>query len=258
MTQPTSAVILAAGVGKRLSSVLPDKPKGFIELAGTAIVERSIKQLLSIGIQRITIVTGYASAYYEKLAGQYPHIVLVHNPDYAVFGSMFSLYCARNYMHGTFLLLESDLVYETRALTELVACPKANAILMSGFTQSGDEVFISTEGPSVLKLSKDQNKLYNITGELVGIVKISPEMFDAMIKFAETTFQKCPQLYYEECINGITAHLQVFHHKVDDLIWAEIDTPEHLQRVVHYIVPQLSQEWEITLLPDTNIPSLDP
>ena len=68
MTHLTCAVILAAGRGQRLKSVLPDKPKGFIELDGLPIIERSIRQLKQAGLSEIIIVTGYAAGYYEALA----------------------------------------------------------------------------------------------------------------------------------------------------------------------------------------------
>lgn len=243
--QPIAAVILAAGIGKRISDMLPDRPKGFIEIAGTAIIERSIRQLKAVGIRDIVIVTGYASVYYERLAVRYPEIRLIKNERYTDTGSMFSLYCARGHVQGPFLLVESDLVYETRALRAILSCSTSNAILMSGFTRSDDEVYISTRGDHVVKLSKNPDILENITGELVGISRISPDMFNAMIRYAAAHFEQTPMLYYEDCINGITDEMPVFHHKVDDLIWAEIDTPAHLQRVERMILPRLLGEWDV-------------
>lgn len=250
MSQPRQAVILAAGMGERLSNLLPGQPKGFLEIAGLPIIKRSIHQLKTAGIHDIVIVTGYASAYYENLARRHPEIRLVKNERYAVSGSLFSLYCAREYVQDAFLLLESDLVYETRALTELVSSPKPNAILMSGFTRSEDEVFIGTNGERVVRLSKDRTELDHVTGELVGISKVSPDMFDAMIRYAESRFPQTLALHYEDGINGVTRRVPVFCHKIEDLVWAEIDTPAHLRRVEQTVLPRLLGEWTIDAIPD--------
>lgn len=236
---PTQAVILAAGQGQRLSDVLPDRPKGFLELAGRSLIERSILQLQTVGIRDIVIVVGYGAVYYEALAARTPGIRLARNDAFATTGSFRSLHCAAEFVTGSFLLLESDLIYESRALRELLACPHPNAILMSGFTQSDDEVYIDTDGERVRRLSKNREELTNITGELVGVTKICPTLFDALMRYADRYLTEDPCAYYEDGINGVTREMAVFHHRVDDLVWAEIDTLEHLTRVKERILPRL-------------------
>ncbi len=236
---PTQAVILAAGQGQRLFDVLPDRPKGFLQLAGRSLIERSILQLQRAGICDIVVVVGYGAVYYEALAARTPGIRIVRNDAFATTGSLCSLHCAAAFVTGSFLLLESDLIYESRALQEILACPHPNAILMSGFTHSGDEVYMDTDGERVRRLSKNQTELTNITGELVGITRICPTLFDALIRYAAVCLKENPRAHYEDGINGITGETGVFHHRVDDLVWAEIDTPEHLKRVQECIVPRL-------------------
>lgn len=239
MTYPKSAVILAAGIGERLKAVLPDRPKGFIELAGSPIIERSIHQLRRIGITEIVIVTGYRSEYYKALALRHPEICLIENEEYANSGSMYSLYCAQEYVRDSFFLLESDLVYEDRALTALVNFPRLNGILTSGFTYSTDEVYVGTNGERIVRLSKQRAELQDVVGELVGISKISLDVYEAMIHHAEERFQQNPLMCYEDGVNGVAQGVPVYYCKVDDLIWAEIDTPFHLERVRQKIMPQL-------------------
>ena len=236
---PSQAVILAASQGQRLSEVLPDRPKGFLELAGRSLIERSILQLQTVGIRDIVLVVGYGAACYEALAERTPGIRLARNDAFATTGSFRSLHCAAAFVTGSFLLLESDVIYESRALRELLNCPHPNAILMSGFTHSGDEVYIDTDGERVPRLSKNRAELTNSTGELVGITKVCPPLFDALMQYAEVCLKENPRAYYEDGINGVTGEMEVFHHKVDDLVWAEIDTPEHLRRVKERILPRL-------------------
>ena len=238
------AVILAAGQGTRLAAALPDRPKGFLELAGQPIVERSVRQLLALGVETITIITGYAAAFYAALAQRYPAIQLVHNPFYAESGSLYSLYCARVAVAGRpFLLLESDLVYEKRALTALLQVPTPTAILISGFTFSGDEVYVSAPEGRLVKMSKQAVELGVITGELGGLTKVAPEAYVALLAYAEQCFQQYRCWHYEDGFNGIAENVELAICKLDDLLWAEIDTPEHLRRVEEKILPRLLAEW---------------
>ncbi len=238
------AVILAAGRGKRLAAVLPDRPKGCLELAGQPIVERSLRLLLDHGVETITLVTGYAATYYEALAQRYPAVQLVHNPLYAEGGSFYSLYCARVAVAGApFLLLESDLVYEKRGLTALLESPAPTAILISGFTYSGDEVYVSALEDRFVKMSKQPEALASITGELVGVTKVAPDALAALVACLEQDFQRRSQWTYEDGFNGIAASLPLAVCKLDDLVWAEIDTPEHLRRVQEKVLPRLLAEW---------------
>jgi len=58
------AVILAAGVGLRINNISKDKPKGFIEINGKSLIQRSIKLLKKSGINNIYIVTGYKKEFF--------------------------------------------------------------------------------------------------------------------------------------------------------------------------------------------------
>jgi len=112
-----TAVILAAGMGRRLADEYADSPKGFLALGGKSIVEELIDKLVVVGIQRVVIVTGYLAEFYDELAASRPGVLeTVHNPHYFESGSGYSLYCARHLLDENFLLLESDLVRASSAL----------------------------------------------------------------------------------------------------------------------------------------------
>ena len=234
-----TAVILAAGMGTRLRKVLKNVPKGFLEIEGNSLIKLSVEKILNVGISKVVIVTGYLSEYYVDFAQNYNGVELVQNKSYFNSGSMYSLYCAKGFIEDSFLLLESDLVYEQKAIEELIYFHKENAILLSGFTNSGDEVYVETENDKITDMSKDKSKLNNITGELVGISKISYRMFKEMINNSEEYFKSDLNLDYEYCIVDTAKKYPVYYIKIDDLIWAEIDDESHLNRVKKQIYPRL-------------------
>ena len=85
------AIILAAGMGIRLRSMVRDRPKGLIEIDHETLVGRSVRLLRHAGMTRITIVTGYAAGQYEQFARDQSDIQLVVNDHFATTGSMASL-----------------------------------------------------------------------------------------------------------------------------------------------------------------------
>ncbi len=243
------AVILAAGMGERLEALGKTIPKGFIRLGKRPIIEESIDTLLGVGIQKIIIVTGHHFEYYERLRESYSGIVeTVHNSLYAESGSMYSLYCAKDRLLEDFLLLESDIVYEARAVSKLIQFPADNAVLISGPTFSGDEVHVSTKGKRIVGMSKDADKFNAVkAGELVGITKVSRLLFKEMITEAEIQFRRTLQVAYEtDCLSTVAARFPLYHCLVPDLIWSEIDTPSDMQHTQDTVYPTIVKQAQLT------------
>jgi len=238
----SSAVILAAGMGTRLRGEVEDVPKGFLRLGQRPIIEESIDRLVAAGIREVVIVTGYCADHYERLAAGRDGLVrTVHNPRFADSGSMYSLYCARDGIDDDFLLLESDLIYEPRALTELLDEPAADAILLSGPTGAGDEVWVEARDDNLVAMSKERDALTgSVAGELVGISKISAGLFTLMQEIADRAFKTSLHYDYEtDCLVTAAARRPIRCPVVTDLVWSEIDDPAHLQRAREQIYPQL-------------------
>jgi len=238
-----TAVILAAGRGTRLAGEVSDRPKGFLAVGDRPIVLESIERLQAAGIRRVVIVTGHLAGHYEGLAARLgPVVTTVHNPEYAASGSMYSLYCARDQVAGDFLLLESDLVYEPRALATLLAHPGPDAILLSGPTGAGDEVWVETDAAGCLAgMSKRRDALGAVAGELVGISRISAPLFRAMQAIAARAFASSLRYDYEtDCLVAAARERAIPCPVVPDLVWGEIDDPAHLRRVREQVYPAVS------------------
>ncbi len=241
-----TALILAAGMGVRFRDVISDRPKGFVEMNAFPIVERSVMQLQSIGIADIIIVVGFESKYYETLAKRFTGIRVVDNKHYAHSGSMYSFCCAKELLSSSFLLLESDIVYETRALEELMATHKPNAILTSGPTSAGDEVWVEMRDGRVTSISKHiahqkrAKGFSSVLSELVGISKISPRLFKMMLEYAESYFNQFDRhLNYEDCISNIAHKMDVSSYHIGDLLWGEIDDRSQFRRVQAEVFPKI-------------------
>lgn len=236
-----TAVILAAGMGTRLKEHTQERPKGFLEIDGKSLIDRSIQNLHRQGIKNIIIGTGYFHEHFDFLKTKYPGIITYRNDEFATTGSMYTLYVIRHLINGPFLLLESDLLYDPIALEYLLGDRKEDIILASGATFSGDEVYIQhSAGGFLQNMSKDKTILDHIDGELVGISKLSPEVLDRMTTFAEKHFVTGKKMMnYEDALVGTAAAYNIFIKVIEDLAWCEIDDENHLQRALTRVYPKI-------------------
>ena len=235
-----TAVILAAGVNARLSSNFANKPKGFIEIENKSLIERSIQILLDNHIEKIIIGTGYLSEHYQRFALNYNCVVTQKSELYATTGSFFTLYSLKNIIDEDFLLLESDLIYENLAIAHLQERDLENIILASGRTYSGDEVYIEADQNELLiRMSKNENELSSVFGELVGITKISIQTYRKVCDLLEGQNDKLRSIEYEYAFTKLSQIHPIKIDKIDNLVWAEIDTIAHLNRVTNIIYPKL-------------------
>jgi 2-aminoethylphosphonate-pyruvate transaminase len=232
------AVILAAGCGIRLGPMGRTIPKGFLRLAPhrPPIVAESIARLRSRGIGRIVVVTGHQQSFYEDLRQRTPGVVTVHNPRFAETGSMQSLACVCDCVADDFLLLESDLVYETRALDAALDAPHADVVVVSGPSGSGDEVYVTADGHYVSGISKDRALAEYSVGELVGISKVSTELFQRMLHRAAA--DRATE-YETGTLAQVAREYRVGYALIADLVWAEIDTPAHFERARSEVYPRI-------------------
>ncbi len=236
------AIILAAGVGARLRAVVDDRPKGLIEIGGRSLVGRSVALLRTAGIQRITIVTGYCAEAYQAFADSAPDIRLIRNDAFDTTGSMASLAIALDATRGRdVLILESDIVYESRALAALLS-NAPDATVISGPTGAGDEVWVSSQAGRLCAMSKQRDTLTEIAGEFVGLTRLSAATCSAMLE----TFHRFVSMHgharmdYETGgLVEVAASRAIATLLIADLCWGEIDDERQYARVVQRVWPRV-------------------
>ena len=235
-----TAIILAAGMGTRLNAVISNKPKGLLNIEGKEIIKTSLERLIAHGIKNIIMVTGFQKEQYLNLLTEsFPMVQFVENKDFAITGSMHSLFLARSYLTSDFLLLESDLIYENRAISELQNLALPDVILLSGKTDSGDEVYVYGQSGKIELITKEIVNQHQRQGELVGVSKISKKLLNVMCEFYHQEIAFPSDFHYEDCLSAVSSRYNVGYYCVDDLVWTEIDDPNHYQRALELILPRL-------------------
>ena len=241
------AVILGAGLGSRLKDKTKSMPKGFLEFDGVPIVEASVRKLIASGVEEVIIGTGHCSEAYEELAKKYSCITLVKNENYQNTGSMGTLACCLPKIKYDFLLLESDLVYDSIGLFVLINDPRSDVILASGKTGSGDEVYLETTPEhELIRHSKKREDLGSIYAELVGITKLTRKTAELMTEFMNESLSVRPKMEYEEAMSHVSSSGHpIAVRKIEHYVWCEIDDDSHLKRAAEQIYPRVKENEEL-------------
>lgn len=131
------AIILAAGMGRRLGELTEGNTKCMLEVNGERLIDRVVRKLSTLELNRIVIVAGYErSNLIDYIKSTYPEldIEFVENPVYDRTNNIYSLWLARDYlMSDDTLLLESDLIFEDSVIDCAIESPYPNLALVAKY-----------------------------------------------------------------------------------------------------------------------------
>lgn len=131
------AIILAAGMGKRLKDLTQDNTKCMVKVNGVPMINRTLSQLDQHHLSQIIIVVGYEGQklmeHINALDTRTP-IIFIDNPIYDKTNNIYSLSLAKDYMlKEDTLLLESDIIFEDSVLKTLVEDPRDSVALVAKY-----------------------------------------------------------------------------------------------------------------------------
>ena len=145
------AIILAAGMGKRLKELTKENTKCMVKVNGVALIDRMLHQIEKHSISRIVIVVGYEGqkliSFIESLNINIP-ILFINNPIYDRTNNIYSLGLAKELLvEDDTLLLESDLIFEDAVLDAILDDDRDTLAFVYKYESWMDETCV--------KLSKD-------------------------------------------------------------------------------------------------------
>lgn len=132
------AIILAAGMGKRLGEYTKNNTKCMVEVNGTKLIDRVITQLSHFHLNRLIIVIGYKGEELKEYIGHRYDKVLkieyIENKDYDKTNNIYSLALAKDELcKDDTILLESDIIFEDNVLGKLISDPYPNIALVDKY-----------------------------------------------------------------------------------------------------------------------------
>jgi choline kinase len=154
---------------------------------------------------------------------------------------MYTLYNCRDVIgNDDFLLLESDLVFERRAITSLLECPQSDVMLITPVTKFQDQYYVERNAEGILTNCSVNKEEVNATGELVGIHKLSNVFYQKMCADYALKVADKPKLGYEyELLSMSREDSPVYVLCEEGLKWYEIDDIDDLSFAEEQVVPFL-------------------
>lgn len=239
------ALMLAAGMGKRLGRYTQNGTKCMVQVNGKALIEYAIEALVKAKIKKFIIVTGYrkdvlknyiASKFNESnLCGM--QIEYIDNDVYDKTNNIYSLYLAKNELEkDDTLLLESDVIFDENVLLNLINCKEKNLALVSHFESWMDGTCaLLDKKDNIINILDKSSFNWNDTQnyyKTVNIYKFSKEFSkNFYIPFLEA-YQKAfgKNEYYETVLKVLTSigNCDLKAYKVRGEQWYEIDDPSDL------------------------------
>ena len=237
------AIILAAGVGKRLGTVAGGRPKCLVNVGKQSLLFRHLENLASLGILQVVIVVGYEEQQIRQAVAlsTFPGTVhFVTNKQYTR-GSITSLWEARHAIDEDVVIMDADVLYHPDILRRLVESSFSNALLMDEtVSQQTEECMVAVQSERVIKLSKRLPSQYDFTGEGVGFLKVSKADRAMLLQSVQEPIKAgLLDMEYEDALQEFFNKAVVGYERIGGLPWVEIDFPEDIERAENKILPQL-------------------
>lgn len=254
------AIIVAAGMGRRLSPYTDDRPKCLVPINGRPILAYQLDAYRAAGVREFTIVRGYlAQRLTDALDAEAPGIRFVDNHDYQRNNILLSLLCAADAMDGGFLFSYADIVFRPEVVAQVAAAPGPLALVVDPFWArayegrsehpvSEAELAAVSDG-RVTAVGKRVVPAAEARGEFIGLMRVDAEGADLL----RATFRRrrdelgldgpygrAPRLqvaYVTDLLNDLIAQGVPIHSveiQTPDA-WREIDTVQDLERA-HTVV----------------------
>ncbi len=236
-------IILAAGVGKRMSAVTSNIPKCLINIGDKTLIERYFESFSLLDITDIVIVVGHLKEkIQEKVKGIQNsfNIKYIENEQYAK-GSILSLWYARQELDDDVLIMDADVLFHEKLLTKLADSGNSNCFLLDeDFVDTGEEMKLFVKDEKVIGISKHVTYDCDFTGEGVGFMKLSADDCHTLKNILEE-FERTGRVNveYEDALHELLPHCTAGFERVEDLPWIEIDFEEDIERARGEILAKL-------------------
>ena len=231
------AIILAAGIGSRISPLTNNYPKSLLKIYDKTILEMMISHIQDCHINDIVFVTGYLEEQIKEYVNiNFPDLkaYFVTNEKYAETNTGFSLLLAKDFVENSdFIKFDADVVFDKEILKKLIECPYENALCIDkNIHLDAEEIKVIIDDKNkILKASKTVDPQKAI-GESIGIEKIGKNTAKLLFQELEEVMKdkKNHQEYYEVAYERLIEKGESFHAlDITGLVWVEIDTKEDFE-----------------------------
>ena len=239
--------MLAAGLGRRLyGDENLDLPKALLKFNDVSLIERHIKNLISLQIEKLTIVVGHGrNNLMDEVKRVAPpeFVQFIFNPRYRE-GPKLSLASAQKELKSGSdqIFMDADILYHPTILERLVQSNHDNCFTIDREFQSSDDyVKVYIKNNRVIDFGKHSRSDYDFFGEWPGILKLSSEISQKIaIRSEEFVLSGNVLGDYEEIFHDVvinSPHATFGAEDISGIPWIEIDNEKDLSKANKIILP---------------------
>ena len=230
------ALIMAAGVGSRISRHLDGQPKCCVKVDGKELIRHTVELLLAKGIGEIAIVTGYQRQFiFNALSGlEYKNY---NNPFYDVTNSIASAWFARDFLnpYDDYLIMNGDVFIEERVIDLITEVNGTPMFLADSSRIQGADYRFTWKNNKLEKFGKELSDA-ETSGEYVGIAQIPSNSLEFMHKrLCELIDMQKHHFWWEDVFYQSLDKMDVNIKDIKGCFWAEVDYIEDYMRIAEYV-----------------------
>lgn len=234
-------LVLAAGAGRRLRPYTDTLPKALVPVDGDkTVLDIALANFAAVGLTDVAVVVGYRKeAVYERQAAlEAEHgvkLTLIDNDKAEEWNNAYSLYCAREVFKEGVLLANGDTVHPVsveKTLLDARGEGKKIILALDTVKDLADEEMkvVVEDDKGVQKITKLMDPA-EATGEYIGLTLIEPEAGAELADALKATFERDPQLYYEDGYQELANRgSKIDVAPIGDVRWVEIDNHDDLAK----------------------------
>ena len=213
-----------------MGTLTTNQPKCMTEISSTeTIISRQLRQLAASNISEVVITTGYFDDVLVNYCTELDlplKLTFVKNPDFRTTNYIYSIYCAREYLHDDIILMHGDLVFENAVLDELLSAERSSMAVSSTVPIPQKDFKAVVRQNRIQKVGVEFFSEAVTAQPLYKILKSDWEVWlNAIIDFCENGNVKC---YAENAFNEVYERCEIYPVDIGDKLCNEIDNPQDL------------------------------
>lgn len=222
------AVVLAAGIGRRLQPLTDETPKTLLDVDDRPILGHILDALVVADYERVTVVTGFEADQVRAFCEEYDELTFeyVHSDAFRETNNSYSLWLAREQLHEGFTLVNSDTLFPSDCLERLREHDGSALVVDAAKELDEEEMRVRVEDGRVVGVGKE---LDHADGEYIGLCKFEPEEATALVRHLDDLVERGrTNEWYEAAFDRLVPDRPLSVVEVRDG-WIEIDDREDLR-----------------------------
>ncbi len=231
------AIILAAGMAKRLRPLTDTIPKCLLKVGDKTLLEMTINNILKNGVNSFVMVTGYKERMIkEHVAEQFPELDIMYltNSDFENNNNSYSLWMTKDYITGDSILLDSDILFDYRIISKLFEFEHIDCLAVNrGHILSDEEIKVIIDSTNKIEHIGKHLVPAASYGESIGIERFSHDFFVKLGEVLERKIVKENNVneFYEASFQELyDMGNSMYAVDVSEYKCMEIDYPEDLKK----------------------------